>query len=329
MSAVEKTGLAALVAGMGPKERLYLSLGGGAARGMSGNMAAVDLLYENGVFDRVNEVWGCSAGSIVGGTLCSGTPRDEMRKVLFETDFLSLLSWFSFSTMQRMVAKGKMDGLCDGEDSEKLVIGHLRGIHFADCKPAFYALACHESELYPQVFGPHTPNVLLKDALRASFGMQGYFTPKRIRFGEEERGFTDGGQVEQTPLLAILATHKEEIGKRPITILAVHHGYPGTNTSEMNVLNRMGLYFEHLIHAQFRHHLRLAEQIPGVRVVLLLPKLYHMMTFGFEKGAIEKGYKQARPTLAEQMKSVSAVPVPRDTPRLPMEYVERFLERSE
>ena len=53
--------------------RVVLSLGGGALHGLCGNVSLLRLLEELELRPHIEEVWGTSAGAVVGGGWCTGT----------------------------------------------------------------------------------------------------------------------------------------------------------------------------------------------------------------------------------------------------------------
>ena len=61
-----------------PNNHFVVSFGGGSLHGLAGNCALAVLLQELELRPHVREVWGTSAGAIVGGCWASGTTGAEM-----------------------------------------------------------------------------------------------------------------------------------------------------------------------------------------------------------------------------------------------------------
>ena len=56
-----------------PDHRFVVALGGGAVAGIIGNIALVMLLEELDIAKHVSQIWGTSAGAMIGGGWASGT----------------------------------------------------------------------------------------------------------------------------------------------------------------------------------------------------------------------------------------------------------------
>ena len=50
-----------------PGHRLVVCFGGGSAIGLGANVALVEILEELGLAGQISQIWGTSAGAIVGG----------------------------------------------------------------------------------------------------------------------------------------------------------------------------------------------------------------------------------------------------------------------
>jgi predicted acylesterase/phospholipase RssA len=64
---------------------LVIALGGGSAPALAGNIALLRILEELDVRPHVQQVWGTSAGAIVGGPWATGTPAEEMMDYLLQS----------------------------------------------------------------------------------------------------------------------------------------------------------------------------------------------------------------------------------------------------
>ena len=71
------TALVRMVAG--GDRKLAVSLGGGSLPGLCGNLALVRILEELELRPHVGEVWGTSAGAVVGSPGASSTPGSSAR----------------------------------------------------------------------------------------------------------------------------------------------------------------------------------------------------------------------------------------------------------
>jgi predicted acylesterase/phospholipase RssA len=61
-----------------PGHRLVVCFGGGSAIGLGANVALVEILEELCLAGQISQIWGTSAGAIVGGCWASGTPPQKM-----------------------------------------------------------------------------------------------------------------------------------------------------------------------------------------------------------------------------------------------------------
>ncbi|MCH8001975.1 MAG: N-formylglutamate amidohydrolase, partial [Proteobacteria bacterium] len=74
-----------------PEHRFVVSLGGGSVPGISGNLALIRLLEQLDLKSHVDEIWGTSAGAVVGGGWATGTDAETILDLLSELGLEAVL----------------------------------------------------------------------------------------------------------------------------------------------------------------------------------------------------------------------------------------------
>src|SRR5262245_675110 len=65
-----------------PENRLIVSFGGGATPGLCGNLALARLLEELNLRPHIAEVWGTSAGAVIGGGWATGSDALDVLRLV-------------------------------------------------------------------------------------------------------------------------------------------------------------------------------------------------------------------------------------------------------
>ncbi len=171
------------------KKKVHLVLGSGGARGIA-HIGVIELLEEEGY--EIVSVTGCSMGAVVGGMYCAGFLKE------YKTWLLTLTKTKVFSLFDFTISKS---GFVKGEK----ILSRLRIFtgeqNIEQLRIPFTAVATdilHKKEVHYQ-----TGN--LYNALRASMGIPGVFTPIQ----ENGTYLIDGSVLNPLPLNLVNKTADE------------------------------------------------------------------------------------------------------------------------
>jgi predicted acylesterase/phospholipase RssA len=201
-----------------PNTKFVLSLGGGAARGIAGNIAVVTLLQKMNLLPRFEEIWGVSAGSIVAAGTALGIDPSEMianvvkmrNKHIFEFTLQGLL---------------KNRGLFKTERIHRTIHSIFGDRTFNDCKIPLYILAVEVGNNSEQT--RTLADGKITDAIVASSCIPEIFEPYQI----DGVTYIDGGMIENVPSISIFEHHIMQEDSRNLSILAINFSESHWDTS--------------------------------------------------------------------------------------------------
>ncbi len=161
-----------------------LALSSGGARGMA-HVGVLKVLQQANI--PIDMVAGTSAGSLFGGLYACGKSLDEIAD--FAKNLVKLIDFKSGLWDPRF--KLPWDGMIKGNATLKYLAKHFEDASFADTIVPFYVVAADVLSGEEVVFeeGP------LAEAVRASIGIIGIFSPYRLR----DHYLIDGGTVNPVP----------------------------------------------------------------------------------------------------------------------------------
>jgi hypothetical protein len=270
--------------------RLVVSFGGGSVPGLSANVALARILEELGLRGRVAEIWGTSAGAIVGGGWASGTPALDILRHTQTLDRPGSLDvcWFrlAMAFLLRPFGASLPDGLVRGRHFFRTIAAGLTAQTFEDCEIPFRAIACSDDgQARRKIFrsGP------LLQAIVASMSLPGILMPPRD-IGAE--GYYDGGLVEKTPLISPIAEHARSGDPRKLLLLCSHFGTEARKVPAKGFVNRFlqTIYAMEDIGWAYQH--AEARGRSDVVMILLDPHLDDPSSFDFTR--VRRNYEHAR-----------------------------------
>jgi predicted acylesterase/phospholipase RssA len=258
-----------------PEYRLVVSFGGGAIAGVCGNIALASLLEELELRQQIAEIWGTSAGAIVGGCWASGTDAATMREILLSAPagesvdvcYRSLIASLVFRPLGRPLP----DGLVRGKRFERTIDTGLRVKDFESCPTPFRCIACSDD-------GQHRRKVFRKGsllpAIRASMSLPGILEPAPPLDGDD-CGFYDGALVEKTPLISPIAEHLRAGDDRKLLLLATHFSGQERGIPARGFIHRFVQSIHAMEEALWEYQLKEARRHSSdmVNVVLLNPHI--------------------------------------------------------
>ncbi len=262
--------------------RVVIGFGGGSLPGLCGNVALARILEELSLRERVDEIWGTSAGAVIGGGWATGsdalTILDLVRslKAKGAVDF-SLLKFATGILASLWPFRRPLpDGLIRGDVFWDTIDRGLKVKTFDECPTPFRCIACtDDGRASRKIFrrGPLLP------AIFASMSMPGVVIPRPA--DAEGNCFYDGGLVEKSPLLSPVGEHLRSGDKRKLVLVVTHFGNEIHQTAAQGFYNR----FLHTLYAMeeacWHYQLAEARERPNIVMVVLNPKLSDTALFKF------------------------------------------------
>lgn len=262
--------------------RFVMAFGGGAAAGICGNVALARLLEELGLKEHVEEVWGTSAGAIVGGGWASGTSAMEIFGLIRSLGGRRIdVCWWEIlrGLLGRPFGGHLPDGLVRGRHFSDAIEAGLAVDNVEDCPIPFRCIACSDDgHARRKIFrrGPLLP------AIFSSMTVPGVLMPHP----EAERdpcGYYDGGVVEKTPLISPINEHARLNDPRKLLLLATHFGADAQQAAGRGFVRRFLQCIFSLEDLAWEHHLVEARQHDHVTVMALSQEIRGKGIFAFEK----------------------------------------------
>jgi hypothetical protein len=254
-----------------PGHRLVVCFGGGSAIGLGANVALVHILEELGLTSQISQIWGTSAGAIVGGSWASGTPPEEMLPLVKAAQRCVDVCWLRLvlSILLRPFGYPLPEGLIKGRGIAALIDDGLRAKTFEDCAIQFRCIAVAEDGQPRRTVLRQGP---LLPAIYSSMTLPGIFMTHGPLPGED-RCYFDGGAVEKTPLLSPISEHLRSGDPRKLVLLATHFGDHGHLLAGRSFIHRFFHTIDSLEELAWHYQLAEARNYPNVVLALLDPQI--------------------------------------------------------
>jgi len=285
-----------------PDTKLVISLGGGAAPGLCGNVAMLRLVEELGLRSHVAEVWGTSAGAVVGGGWATGTPALEIlervkslaRRGSVDVQWGRLLAWFLF----RWCGVTMPDAIVRGGPFHRTIDAGLRTKTFEECEIPFRCVACTDgAPVQRHVFRSGS----LLAAISASMSLPGVLLARRDD-GSFQRGFYDGGLVEKTPLRSPIADHLRSGDRRRLVLLGTHYSSEAACVeAARGVVSRFTATVRALESLVWTYQHQEAAARDDVTLLLFDPHISDTSSFAFALS--ERSHLEAREYLRDRLQN--------------------------
>jgi predicted acylesterase/phospholipase RssA len=285
-----------------PDTRLMLSLGGGAVPGLCGNCAMMKIVEELDLREHVSEIWGTSAGAIVGGNWATGGSAMEVLDIVRGLNRRGAvdIQWWRIAAagLFRRFGAQVPDSLLRGEAFHRAIDSGLRVKTFEECTIPFRCIACTDGTPVQRfVFrtGPLLP------AISASMSLPGVLLARQPD-GTCQRGYYDGGLVEKTPLRSPIAEHMRSGDRRRLLLLGTHFNHEHTQLEgARGFISR----FTATIHAMeslvWSYQHAEAAQRDDVTLLLFDPHITDSSSFDFAK--TDRSYLEAREYLKDRLQN--------------------------
>lgn len=282
--------------------RLVISLGGGAVPGLCGNAALLRIVEELGLREHVEEVWGTSAGAVVGGGWATGASALQILAVvqgLARRRAVDVQWWrLAAGCLLRWCGARLPDALLSGAHIHRAIASGLQEKTFEKCLVPFRCIACTDgAPMQRHVF--RTGSLLT--AISASMSLPGLLLA-RHEDGTSQRGFYDGGLVEKTPLRSPIADHLRSGDQRRLLLLGTHYsnehkqveaasGFIARFTATILAMETLVWSYQHAEAAKRR----------DVTLLLLDPHISDSSAFDFSR--TERSYLEARSYFRDRLQN--------------------------
>lgn len=282
--------------------RLVLSLGGGAHPGLCGNLALISILQELELRPHVTEIWGTSAGAVVGGGWATGSSAEEILALVAGLDRRGALDFsllrFALGVLMAIwpFRRPLPDGLIRGKWFRDAISRGLRVENIEDCEIPFRCIACSDDGTgRRKVFrrGPLLP------AIFSSMSIPGIVIP--MPGDAEGNCYYDGGLVEKTPLISPIAAHTQSGDPRKLLLLCTHYASEPRKEPARGFLHRF-LDTIHVIEdVCWGYQLAEARQRKDVTLMVLNPHIDDPSLFNFAR--TDRSFREAKATFAELLEN--------------------------
>ncbi|MHC4077122.1 MAG: patatin-like phospholipase family protein [Planctomycetota bacterium] len=282
--------------------KVVVGLGGGALPGLCGNIALARILEELSLRSHVAEIWGTSAGAVVGGGWATGTDALETLDLVRgmhtkgAVDFSLLRFAAGILASLWPFRRPLPDGLIRGDVFWQTIDQGLKVKTFDECPTPFRCIACtDDGRASRKIFRRGQ----LLPAIFSSMSIPGVVIP---RPGDDEGNhYYDGGLVEKSPMLSPIAEHLRSGDKRKLVLVVTHFGNEIMQTAAQGFYHR----FMHTLYAMeelcWDYQLAETRLRSNVDLVLLNPRLQDSALFKFEH--TDMNYLAARERFADLLQN--------------------------
>ncbi|MGH8626302.1 MAG: patatin-like phospholipase family protein [Gammaproteobacteria bacterium] len=283
-----------------PDNHLAIGFGAGSAPGLAGNLALAGLLTELGLRPFIKEIWGVSAGAIVGGGWSTGTSVERMLTLLDELDRKGAVDFARWEVLgvglvRLLLFKQLPAGLVRGRRFRQAIERGLRVQRFEDCEIPFRAIACTDDGRTQKIILRQGP---LLNAIMASMCLPGIVFPIADWNGLDY-GYFDGAIVEKTPLPSIIEEHHREGRKTQLVVICTHFSDSGRIKKPVGFIQRMLNAMHHLQDEAWEYQALKAREASNCKFLVLNPHMKEGTAFDFSM--VRFNYLWARKMFKEQL----------------------------
>jgi len=263
--------------------RVVIGFGGGSLPGLCGNVALARILEELSLRKHVDEIWGTSAGAVIGGGWATGADAMTILDLVRSLQAKGAVDFSLLKFAARILAslwpfrRPLPDGVIRGDVFWETIDRGLKVKTFDECPTPFRCIACtDDGRASRKIFrrGQILP------AIFSSMSIPGVVIPRPV--DEDGNCFYDGGLVEKSPLPSPIGEHLRSGDKRKLVLVVTHFGNEIMQTAAQGFYNR----FMHTLYAMeeacWTYQLDEARERSNIALVVLNPKLSDTALFKFE-----------------------------------------------
>jgi predicted acylesterase/phospholipase RssA len=267
---------------------------------LAGNLALAGLLTELGLRPFIKEIWGVSAGAIVGGAWSTGASVEHMLALVDVLDRKGAVDFARWEVLvhglpRLLFLKQLPDGLVRGRRFRAAIERGLRVRRFEDCEIPFRAIACTDDGYAQKIIFRDGP---LLEAISASMCLPGVVLPIRDWNGRDY-GYFDGAVVEKTPLPSIIEDHHREARKQQLVVICTHFSDSGRIRRPVGFIQRMLNAMHRLEDEVWEYQVLKAREASNCKFLVLNPHMQEGTAFDFS--VVRLNYLWARKMFKEQL----------------------------
>jgi len=283
-----------------PENYFVVSFGGGSAPGLAGNTALMALLDELDITPYVKEIWGASAGSIVGSAWSVGVSAEEGLNTfddISEDTVLDISKWDLFvKGLLKFIFKRKLpDGFILGKKFRHYLRICVRDKSFSETNIPLRIIAATDDGYAKKIVFKEGKIV---DAIMASMCLPGVSCPVNDWNGKPY-GYLDGGIVEKTPLNCIIDDYNRSGNKKKLVILCTHFSNIARIKKPVGFMQRFFSVVDYLTEETWEYYLLKANQCENCKTIILNPRIE--AGSGFDFSSIRNNYLWSRKVFKEQL----------------------------
>jgi len=275
--------------------RLVLCFGGGSGIGLGANVALARMLEELDLKGHVSQVWGTSAGAIVGAGWAAGVEASEILRCVKAAEGSLDICWLrlALSLVLRPFGYPLPEGLIKGRRIAALIEAGLPVKTFEECPIPFRCIAVTDDGQTRRTVLRQGP---LLPAIYASMTLPGIFMPHGPPPGHD-CSYYDGGIVEKTPLRSPISEHLRSGDQRKLLLLATHFRSHGRLAPPQGFVHRFVQTIGALEELAWPYQLAEARNYPNVVLLLLDPQIE--VPNVLDLSLLERHYLQAREAFSD------------------------------
>lgn len=260
--------------------RVVVSFGGGGLPGICGNLALAELLEQLDLRQHVEQIWGTSAGAIVGGAWASGASARSVLEIVQALDRRGSIDvqWgrLALAMLARPFGRALPDGIVRGRHFYDAIATGLSVQTFEECEIEFRCIAVRDDgSMARKVFrsGALAPSIF------ASMSLPGIVVPSEV----DGQGYYDGGLLEKTPLQSPIAEHLRRDDGRKLLLIGTHFDNEANKVAARGFLARFIQTIYAMEDVAWHYQLAEARQRDDVNLLLLNPHIDDRALFDFSR----------------------------------------------
>ena len=284
-----------------PDNHLAIGFSGGGVPGIAGNAALLSIMEDLNVGPHIKEVWGTSAGGIVGAGMAVGTNSQEVME-LVETGngrkgVIDVPKWWLIRKLFNVIFRhGELpQGFVRGAFFDEIFRKGLKLETFEEALIPLRLIACTDDGNLQKVI--HRKGLILP-AVHASMCIPGLMVP-RPDWNGREFGYYDGGLVENTPLVSIIDEHVRLGRESKLLVLCTRFQSSARTHRPKNCVDRILNSYQHLQDVSWTAQQLQADAAEGCKHIIVNPHIIWGGMMDFSKARVN--YLICRKQFKEQL----------------------------
>ena len=279
--------------------RVVVSFGGGGVPGICINLALAELLERLELRPHVEQIWGTSAGAVVGGGWASGSSAGTVLDIVRGLNRRGSIDvqWtrIALAMLLAPLRRSMPGGLVGGQRFWDAIEAGLAVETFEECPTEFRCIAVADDGSMRRVVFKRGP---LLPAIFSSMSVPGIVVPRPHADGST---YYDGGLLEKTPLLSPIADHARRGDKRSLLLIGTHFDNQANKIPAHNFLARFLQTIYAMEDVAWHYQLEEARRRKNVTLLLLNPHSTDPSLFDFTR--VDTNFEQGFEAFADLLQN--------------------------